>query len=409
MRAPGRRARGIEAALVSALLLLALVTPTVTGRPTPYFILLVALAAAFYLAAQRGAVPLQVNTAGRLFWLAVAILAVLFAVTAKSPRDLTYVFNFTALMLFVPMYTLLRRFAAPSATLVVSTLALIGVAMVFCDALLDIFVAGMERVGAPNRAATNATLLGFTALLGLAAPGGRWRVIFVAGPVLAVATELLAGSRGVILVLPPLIVVTIWFLLPRRRLLAAGLAVAALIASVVVAGQFTDLRSLSFIRIIEDIVTSGQTADPNASVRLLLWRAGWQAFLEAPLVGHGWARLMPAALAHVPAGAVGAVATLPQLHNDIVNFAVTGGVVGVAVYFLIVATPLLAARRSPRDSQYRVRVFGTAMVCCIYLFQGLTDLTVGFEYGTAQLAVFTAILLGYCRDRPSEATPPISV
>lgn len=408
MGVPGRRAPAIEAALASALLLMALVMPQVAGRPAPYLTLLVALVGAIYLAVRRSAVPLLVDTAGRLFWVAVGILAAVFAITAQSPHDLIYVFNFTALMLFVPMYTLLRRFAAPSATLVVALLALIGVAMVFANALLDSLVAGMDRVSAPNRAATNATLLGFTALLGLLAPVGRWRAIFLAGPAMAVATELLAGSRGVILVLPPLMGLAIRFLVPRHRLVVAGLAVVALVACVVAAGLFTELRSVSSIRILEEIFTSGQTTDPNASVRLLLWRAGAQAFLEAPLVGHGWARLMPAAVAHIPAAAAGSVATLPQLHNDIINFAVTGGVVGVGVYFLIVATPLFAAWRSARDGQYRTRLFGTAMLACIFLVQGLTDLTVGFEYGTAQFAVFSAILLGYCRDGPSEATPPVS-
>lgn len=401
MRSYGGRLQALETVLASALMLMALVMPQLMGRPTPYVTLSVAVVAALYLALRRGAVPLVVDTAGRLFWLAVAILAVLFAISAQSPFDLIYVFNFTALMLFVPMYTLLRRFAAPTATLVVAALALTGAALVFTDALLDVFVKGMERVGGPNRAATNATLFGFTALLGVLTPVGRWRAVFLAGPLFAVGTELLAGSRGVFLVLPPVIVLSIAFVLPRHRIFTAGLAIAALVAAVVAAGWFTELRSVSFIRVFDDVLTGGQTTDENASVRLMLWHAGWRAFLEAPLFGHGWARLMPAAMPYLSPWAAGIATGLPQLHNDIVNFAVVGGVVGVGVYLLIVATPPLAAWLSPRDGQHRARLFGTAILSCVYVVHGLTDLTIGFEYGTAQFAVLSAILLGYCRDGPA--------
>ena len=102
----------------------------------------------------------------------------------------------------------------------------------------------------------------------------------------------------------------------------------------------------------------------------------------------------------MPETASGYVRGLQQLHNDMINFAVTGGIVGVVVYFTIISTPAIAAFRSAADSQKRARIFGALLLGADYFFCGLTDLTIGFEFRSAQFVVVTAVLLGLCRDTP---------
>jgi O-antigen ligase len=137
--------------------------------------------------------------------------------------------------------------------------------------------------------------------------------------------------------------------------------------------------------------------DVTTRYRLDLYWAGYQAFLQSPIVGHGWARLMSAAYPFLPADKTPYV-SLPQLHNDVVNFAVAAGVIGVGVYLLFLAAPLAGILRSPRDSQFDVRLYGGVVLVVAYIFDGLTDLMLGFEFHTAIYACIAAILIGYCRD-----------
>jgi len=91
-------------------------------------------------------------------------------------------------------------------------------------------------------------------------------------------------------------------------------------------------------------------------------------------------------------------ARLSQLHNDVLNFAVSGGVVGIACYFVILTAPTIAAWRSVRDSFYATRLYGTSALMGVYAAAGLTDLMFGHEFHTAFYITLNAIILGMCRD-----------
>jgi O-antigen ligase len=136
--------------------------------------------------------------------------------------------------------------------------------------------------------------------------------------------------------------------------------------------------------------------DRTAAFRLDLYQAGWRAFQDSPLIGHGWSRIMDAATPHLRTPEL---ASLPQLHNDFLDFAVAAGVIGIACYVALLAAPIILGLLSPRDSQRRLRLYGCTVISIAYFFDGLTDLMFGFEFHTALYAMLLAILLGYCRDR----------
>ena len=97
------------------------------------------------------------------------------------------------------------------------------------------------------------------------------------------------------------------------------------------------------------------------------------------------------------------LATLPHLHDEVLNFAVGSGVIGVGIYVLLLLTPLIVCLRSPRDGQYRTRLYGCVMLVGSYFTLGLADVMIGFELHTALFVALTALLLSYCRDRPAAA------
>jgi O-antigen ligase len=242
-------------------------------------------------------------------------------------------------------------------------------------------------------------ILGFLALSGVILHAGPRRWLYLLGPLLAVGVALLAGARSAIVAFPVLAVLAA-LLLVRRRIAAAVIAVAALVVFagfIVVAVIGRDSRVNSLFEIARSVFGGGAVADTATQQRFALYRAGAQVFEQSPLLGVGWHERMRAVTAALPE-AQRALGGLPHLHNEVLNFAVGSGGVGVAVYLLLLLAPLLAVARSPRDSQFRARLYTVAILVAGYILLGLADVMVGFETHTALYVAWTAVLLAYCQD-----------
>ena len=98
-----------------------------------------------------------------------------------------------------------------------------------------------------------------------------------------------------------------------------------------------------------------------------------------------------------------ALAALPHLHDEALNFAVGGGVIAVLIYLMVIATPIVACLKSPRDSQYQTRLYGCWLLVASYVSLGLADVMISFELHTALFMALTALLLAFCRDTPETA------
>ncbi len=379
------------------LLALMLVLPTVVGLATPYLMLVLALVTLAYLLVRHGRGSLKLDWPVRANAALFAALAVLFLINAQRPSDVLMAFNFTALLLFAPLYTVCAR----SGTTLhrVAWLAFAGTAVSLLLAAFDVFVLGSSRAGqglllGENRIAETVVVLGFLAVVGVKRDTPfTW--ILLSAPVLALMTVLLCGSRGPLLAFPPALVLAMTYLFGRARLVAAASLLAGLagVALIAIAAAMGESRSLSLVSVITDLLLEGQTSDYTTQTRLAMYGAGWQAFLNAPLLGHGWANMMEATLPMVPEAFKEHVAGLPQLHNDVVDFAVAGGIVGVVLYFCFLAIPLIAAHRLKSGGRSS-HVYATAVVVAAYFFCGLTDLMVGFEFHTGLFIGLSAIILG---------------
>jgi O-antigen ligase len=155
----------------------------------------------------------------------------------------------------------------------------------------------------------------------------------------------------------------------------------------------------SLLGIVEALRGGAAVTDESTRERLVLWQAGWSSFQQSPWLGHGWANIMSSVQPFLPADDAALATTLPQLHNDVLNFAVGAGIVGVACYFAIISAPLVGAWLSPRDRLRTFRLYGATVLTIVYIGGGLTDLMFGFEFHTFLFIMLTAILLGYCREQ----------
>lgn len=392
----------VDQAAVASLLALTLVLPGIVGGPTPFVIDVVALIALIWVVGTGRAAMLFATLAARLFLAAVLCLVILFAITAETPLDLSFIVNFVPLVLFAPMVVLLGTEAGTAGAQRVARLSLLGAAIVALVAFLLAVVLQLYRADAglfsPITLTNTAMMLGFIAIGGIWHDTGRRRWIYLLGPVFGVACAILTGSRGPLLAVLPLGLIAALFLARQLRV-RASLALAALAVATVVLLAVMQLfpeRIGSMIELILGVLRGEETLDKATATRLDLYQAGLHAFADSPIIGHGWAELMSATRQYL--SPVYALDVLPQIHNDLLNFLVAAGVIGAAVYLVIVATPLAGAFASPRDSQRSFRLYATSVILIAYLFDGLTDIMIGFEFHTTYISALAAIVLGYCRD-----------
>lgn len=382
------------------------------GFATTYATLIMLVASlVFYIVAFRTAQPM-IDEAAKSFIAAFITIGILFTLSAREPGDVLYVFNFVMLATYPLVAGFFDRGARPTNTDVFARLALAGAGIGMIIALYDAFVLQLARAGSgitdPIRLGNTALILGFLALLGFLVRKDQWRWVYLAGPAFGTMTILLAGARGAIIAFPFLLVAAIFLLIERKRLalvLAGGLVLAALGGLSLVSLMGAD-RLASIFGVINDLASGREVADEAVRVRLELYRAGWRAFAEAPWFGHGWAHVMPDTRIHLAKYYSDYAASLPHLHNEVTQFAVAGGVFGICVLILLLAAPIIACLRSPRDSQYRARMAGCVMLVVAYVGMGLPDTMVGFELHTTLYVGLTAALISFCRDRPARAITP---
>ncbi|MDP1730777.1 MAG: O-antigen ligase family protein [Devosia sp.] len=389
--------------LTWALLLGTLVLPYPGGYPLAYFLILVSLLLCLWLLPAR-IVP-RLEPAGLMFLGAFVLIAIAFLATGS----LALVTNFAMFVVFVPLAAALARNASPGGAVLVARLALLGAAVALGIAAWEVFGLRHGRAAGFNSdpiwSAQAAVVLGFLALVGLPQAAGIWRLLYWLGPVFGMATALLAGSRGPLLAVPVLFVVAM-FLVVRRWWLALPVIVATGFAAVAVVGvvypgSLTRLASLTTIA--GELASGGAVSEVSSGQRLAFYQSAFSAFLEKPLFGYGWDNKVAAIRPYLADGGAMLDEGHHHLHSDILDFGVSAGALGLLAYALIIAAPIAGALALPRDSQYRSRLAGTALLAVGYLVCGLTYLMLGYEFHTTLYVCLAAILLGYCRDAPTPA------
>jgi len=399
--------RGIaERLLIAAIVLAALPLNALFGLLTTYVLAVLALLAAALLLWNR--LPWRAGTDTKILLAVFVTLGVLFALTAQKPTDTLSVVNFAAFVAYAPLGALLWRGAAPENARRVAMLALVGAALPALIATIQAIGLGQERAiglaSDPIRFADNAVICGFLALLGCLDARDRWRWVYLAGPVFALVVILFTGTRIAMVAFPIVGAVALLTAVPAR----ARLPLLALLVVVVVATGFAVMNSgharfVSLIETVNQLAAGIPVTDNSVRIRIELYDGAWRAFLQSPLIGHGWRHMMPSVIALIPEADRAYVSGLPHLHNDVLNFMVFGGLVGLALYVTLLALPLVLALRSPADSQKRQRVMGVIVLVASYISMGLTDTMLSFELHTMLYVALTAILLRFCRDGEAAA------
>jgi O-antigen ligase len=392
----------VSSVIAWPLLVIGLVLYGAGGRYAPYLVLGILPFAVAHLILARALRPKTANLAALGFVAAFVLLTLAFALSAEQPSDVWIAVNFSWFLFFIPLQSEFERIAWPSAGVAFARLALLGTIVTLGLAIYERVATGTDRVGVltsdPIRIANTAVILGFLSLSGMLADRGWRRPIYLLGPLLALAVALLAGTRGavaaicVMIVLAPLLATRSWRV---SALVATGLAVLAIVF-LVTAAQLQIPRLETIARTISELIAGAPVSDMSVAIRLSLLAAAWNAFLQSPWVGHGWDDLMSAIAPFLPPN--WDTQGSPHLHNDIADFAVAGGLLGLLAYAMILVAPVVAAARSTRDSLHDVRLFAVLLLVASYAVLWVNSLMFGFEIHTSLYCIVCAAILGFLRD-----------
>jgi len=335
-----------------------------------------------------------------------AVMLVALACSAREPMSFGAIFFLVPLFLAAPHAALVGQLGERLSLTAVAALALLGAIAGAAVAGFDVFVMREPRGGVlvnnPIHLADLALTLGFVAVVGVL---GKWRgrALFLLGPLAALLAIWFSGSRGPLVAFVPMSMVALagaaLHYLPRRRawlLIGAGM-IAALMAFVVLISTGWIEHTGPFGEIVS-LFLSGQPVDESTSQRLIMYRTAVAAFAASPIWGHGLWHFMEAAALYAPPGV-----PLPHydhLHNDIADFAVSGGALGLLAYGLILVAPFAGAWRA--QGSHRAPALYLALVAGVgYASMGLTNAMLGV---LAQTLVYTVLLslIAVLASRPGE-------
>jgi putative inorganic carbon (HCO3(-)) transporter len=174
----------------------------------------------------------------------------------------------------------------------------------------------------------------------------------------------LTQSRGGILALAGILMIAVWFLVPRpitRTKLLGGAVLACMLLPLL--NQFERLR--------------GVLDDPDAISRVYVWGAAASLFRDHPFLGVGYGnyRFLYADFAFVPNAVVGSV----DAHNIYLQLLAETGVVGFLSFFILLWFFISPALKSIRgqDPLSRIVAFGVLGAITGTLIHGLVDYLFG--------------------------------
>jgi O-antigen ligase len=104
-----------------------------------------------------------------------------------------------------------------------------------------------------------------------------------------------------------------------------------------------------------------RTGDDTLVARVHIWSQAWSAFLQDPIIGHGYEYSISGNF--IEAGHGGAVSQYQSTHSDILSHLVDGGVVGTTIFVALLGLMLVVARRSLAAPE--TRTLGVGYSCTL--------------------------------------------
>lgn len=248
-------------------------------------------------------------------------------------------------------------------------------------------------------------LMGFISAVGIPffrQMGKPWLVIPVLALVFGLLASLLSGSRGGWVALPALAVLLLWHLRRVGYRRVPWIAAAILVVGV---GVFLTLPQVGVTDRVEIAVTEYnqytekpiEHGDTSVGVRLALWSAAWDMFLENPIFGGGIGYSFNGYLQEqVDMGYYHpslAHQTMP--HNVLLDTLALQGLVGLAGLLMIWSALGIVFLKAAAEQGTELRTLGAAglMLLVAYMHFGMTDSVMGYGPPLVFFSFYSVLLV----------------
>lgn len=377
------------------------------GNVAAYFVIVLALLGALFGWSNAVARSLIKQRWLQMFVAGFALLTIAFLFNA-DPNDNVFIWDFLPVPLAFFFAMSFHSLRGKIGSVGFAWLCLIGAFAAALVGSYEVFLLGETRAtglsNSPIHFADYAVIFGFMALGGTFLDGVRHKWVFYAGPVLGLYASTMAASRWAFFVAVALAALFGLFLFRNWRArtstkiaLIAALIILPIVA--VVIGNYAGFtRPYNTLLVMRDILSGQPIADTSSAYRVEMYSAGIRAFLNAPLFGHSWNGQVAAAMPYLSElGKQGYAAEgWAYLHNDLLGFAVAGGVIAIATYLLWLAAPIVGAWSSPAGSERQVQIYLTATFVFGLFLSGCTDVLFMSELSKTLLASLTAAIVMLC-------------
>lgn len=250
----------------------------------------------------------------------------------------------------------------------------------FGHALVQVVVFGHPRATAgmanPIPFGDTAVLAAGLSMVGFVRLSTRMRLFALAGFAGGIGGCLLSQTRGALLALPLLAVVTVIHLWPIIR---ARLWQAALLAAVMASGLGLFAHAVKIPERIEQVFQAldagvrARHGDPSTAHRVVMWSYGLDAFLDRPVLGYGSQNAVDEVRERAERDGFD-IPPYRHLHNEFMSTAVGRGIVGLVALLMLLIAPVLIALQGPRDGRHGDRLAFAALLSGGYGIFGLTNL-----------------------------------
>lgn len=333
-------------------------------------------------------------------------IAIPILVTGTQNGEAIFIADFIIVLLALPIALILRQVGGGAdAVRALVALSTGSVVLAVLVSAYGVYIQGLDRAAgtenSPIHFGVLAVTCGFFSLAGILVLRSRWRMLLLVVPLISLIAVGLSGTRAGLIVFAPLAIIFLATLYRTGAISLARMLVASLIA--LAAGTVTmfALASIGLSRPYEVVslairmVSGVYISDLPTLYRLEMYGAGFKAFFDSPIFGHGWHKQLEAAFPYLSAEAkAGFIAeNWGYIHNEILGFALTGGLFGLVSYAALMLAPLVAAWAGPRDRLAPVRRY-LALILVIGLGTGgLTDVFFMAELPKVMLVVIGSAIV----------------
>ncbi|KQZ94139.1 hypothetical protein ASD64_04490 [Mesorhizobium sp. Root157] len=275
--------------------------------------------------------------------------------------------------------------------------AAIGVTAAALLAFVQSSISGIRAEGGAGNAAVfsmmSLCLMGIGGL-NIASPSKTREVLAISAVVGGIVALSISLTRGVGLMIFPILALLVIFAPARWRFVVmrplSGLVVAVAAIALYNVQRLLDGRWNETLRELHRLLTGVQTTR-GIGERLRLWRAGWDAFFDSPVWGHGIQNRMTSLIPELSKDGL-PIRGFTHAHNGFLSFALDGGIITLAALAAVLCVPVFIAWRAPRDPSYRTRLFLALILFTAYVGCGMTQIMFKHDIMDA-FFIFCALLI----------------